>query len=93
MAPHPIARGPEPCSPLRGCARLPRAEGGIGEGAALALRAGVDLVLVSYDPDQYYEVMVALLRAERAGRLDPAVLAESDARLARARGALRATTR
>jgi hypothetical protein len=35
-----------------------------------------------------WEVMAALLRADRAGRLDPAALAESDARLARAREAL-----
>lgn len=65
-----------------------RSEGGVGEGAVRALEAGVDLVLVSYDTDQYYEVMTALLRAERAGRLDPAALAESEARLERARAAL-----
>ena len=44
------------------------------EGAAqaapiAALNAGVDLILVSYDPDQYFPVMYALLAADRAGRL------------------------
>jgi beta-N-acetylhexosaminidase len=66
-----------------------RSEGGAGEGAVRALEAGVDLLLVSYDSDQYYEVMHALLAADRAGRLDPAALAASEARLERARRALR----
>lgn len=65
-----------------------RSEGGAGEGAVRALEAGVDLVLVGYDTDLYYEVMAALLRAEHAGRLDRAALAASDARLERARRAL-----
>jgi beta-N-acetylhexosaminidase len=71
-----------------GMLALYRSEGGIGEGAVRALEAGVDLLLVSYDPDQYYEVMHALLEAERAGRLGGAALAASDARLERARRAL-----
>ena len=50
-------------------------------GAIAALNAGVDLVLISYDPDQYFPVMYALLQADRDGRLSPQMLAESHARL------------
>jgi hypothetical protein len=38
---------------------------------------------VSYDPDQYFPIMHALLWAERDGRLDAGRLAESAARLRR----------
>ena len=58
-------------------------EGATG-GAVAALNAGVDLVLVSYDPDQYYPIMYALLAAERAGKLDSETLRSSDKRLAHA---------
>ena len=40
---------------------------GAAQGAIAALNAGVDLILVSYDPDQYFPVMHALLAADRAG--------------------------
>ena len=53
-------------------------------GAIEALNAGVDLVLVSYDPDQYFYIMDALLKADRDGRLRPKALQASDARLRRA---------
>ena len=46
-----------------------------------ALNAGVDLVLVSYDPDLYYPVMSALLQAERHDRLSQSRLAASRDRL------------
>ena len=59
-------------------------EGAAG-GAVAALNAGVDLILVSYDPDQYFYVMYALLAAERAGLLNPAMLERSQSRLRRAR--------
>lgn len=49
-----------------------------------ALNDGVDLILVSYDPDQYYRVMYALLQANRQGRLTGEVLLRSDRRLERA---------
>ena len=39
----------------------PRRRGG---GAIAALNAGVDLILVSYDPDQYFPMMYALLAAD-----------------------------
>ena len=57
-------------------------EGSAG-GAIAALNAGVDLILVSYDPDQYFPIMFALSRADRDGRLDADRLAESAARLRR----------
>jgi beta-N-acetylhexosaminidase len=56
---------------------------GVAGGAVEALNAGVDLVLVSYDPDQYFYVMDALLTADRGGRLRPEALQASDARLRR----------
>jgi beta-N-acetylhexosaminidase len=58
-------------------------EGAAG-GAVAALNAGVDLIVVSYDPDQYFYVLDALLKAERDGRLDGKALAASEARLQRA---------
>ncbi len=57
--------------------------GATGSAAVAALNAGVDLLLVSYDTDQVYSVLAALLLAERDGRLDTATLAESARRLNR----------
>ncbi|MCK6545237.1 glycoside hydrolase family 3 protein [Myxococcota bacterium] len=53
------------------------APGGIGESAVRALGAGIDLVLVAYDPDQWWIVMAALLDADDAGRIDAAKVAKS----------------
>jgi beta-N-acetylhexosaminidase len=53
-------------------------------GAIAALDAGVDLLLVSYDPDQYFPMMYALLAAAREGRLRSDRLEASAARLRRA---------
>ena len=58
---------------------------GIAGSAVAALNAGVDLILVSYDPDQYFPIMDALLEADRDGRLSQDALARSDERLRRAR--------
>jgi beta-N-acetylhexosaminidase len=55
---------------------------GIEGGAVEALTAGVDLILVSFDPDQYYPIMHALLDAYRDHRLSRDLLLESDRRLA-----------
>jgi beta-N-acetylhexosaminidase len=55
---------------------------GIGAASVEALNAGVDLILVSYDSDQYYPVMHALLKADAEGRLRPDALGDSDRRLA-----------
>jgi len=61
-----------------------RSAAGIDNGSIEALNAGVDLILISYDPDQYYRVMYALLQANRQGRLTREALERSDQRLARA---------
>jgi beta-N-acetylhexosaminidase len=53
-------------------------------GAIAALNAGVDLILISYDPDQYFPVMYALLQAEHDGRLQAGMLERSQTRLRRA---------
>jgi beta-N-acetylhexosaminidase len=58
-------------------------DGGIGGAAVLALNAGVDLILISYDGDQFYPTMHALLRADAAGLLQREQLARSDRRLGR----------
>jgi beta-N-acetylhexosaminidase len=55
---------------------------GIGAASVAALNAGVDLILVSYDSDQYYPVMHALLKADAEGRLRRDALRDSDRRLA-----------
>ena len=43
--------------------------GGLAAAGIDALNAGVDLILISYDPDQFYPVMHALLQADAEGRL------------------------
>jgi len=57
---------------------------GIGGASVEALNAGVDLILVSYDTDQFYPVMQALIGAARAGALRADALAQSEQRLAKA---------
>lgn len=59
------------------------APGSIGQAAVDALNAGVDILLVSYDPDQYYPAMYALLKADEDGRLNRTRLAQSRARMER----------
>jgi beta-N-acetylhexosaminidase len=54
---------------------------GIGRAAAAALDAGVDLVLVSYDHDQYYPALYAAADAWRKGGIDIGREAESAKRL------------
>lgn len=54
---------------------------GVGGAAVRALNAGADLILVSFDPSQYYPVMRALLRAQAEGRLDQGMLDASARRL------------
>jgi beta-N-acetylhexosaminidase len=55
---------------------------GIGRVAGEALAAGVDLVLVSYDPRQVYRALAGAAAALAEHRIAPARLAESDRRLA-----------
>lgn len=57
---------------------------GIAGAGIAALNAGVDLILISYDPDQYFPLMDALLQADSDGRLRQDMLARSDERLRRA---------
>jgi len=54
---------------------------GIDEAATLALNAGVDLLLVSYDPDQYYRAIYGVVKKHWAGGVDEQSLVESTARL------------
>ena len=61
-----------------------RSSEGIAGGSVAALNAGVDLVLISYDVDQFYIAMDALIRADRTGRLQANALEQSDQRLWRA---------
>ncbi len=65
-----------------------RSRGGMEAGSVQALNAGVDLILISWDSDQYYPVMNALLKADRQGKLDPEALRRSHQRLARAAGSM-----
>jgi beta-N-acetylhexosaminidase len=69
-----------------GMAAVDRSRDGIAGGSVEALNAGVDLILVSYDPDQYYTVMYALLQADHDGRLRQDALERSVHRLRRAAG-------
>jgi beta-N-acetylhexosaminidase len=46
-----------------------------------ALNAGVDLLLVAYDGAQFYRVFACALEAVHAGKLDLAILQDSQARL------------
>lgn len=57
---------------------------GVGEAAVAALSAGADLVLVSYDPDQYFAAMSKAISAYRNGSLKSALLDSSRRRLDRA---------
>lgn len=54
--------------------------GGVGPAARQALEAGVDLILVSYDSELYYEAMAYLLNARGVGQWE-ARLTESARRL------------
>lgn len=55
---------------------------GIGQAAVQALSAGADLLLLSWDGEQVYAALDALLDAERDGRISPSLLERSTHRLA-----------
>lgn len=57
---------------------------GIDHAAIAALNAGVDMLLISYDPDQYYRAMHGAAHALRQGNLDLGQLARSRRRIATA---------
>ena len=48
-----------------------------------AINAGIDLLLVSYDAEQYYEIFHCLLEAEHRGKLERKTLEDSHYRLNR----------
>jgi beta-N-acetylhexosaminidase len=54
---------------------------GIAGGSVAALQAGVDLILISYDTDQYFAIMQSLLTAAARGALRRQNLDDSDRRL------------
>jgi beta-N-acetylhexosaminidase len=58
-------------------------DGGMGEAAVSALGVGVDLILVSYEPEQCYPLIYQLLETKREGRLDLPRLESSRSRMAR----------
>jgi beta-N-acetylhexosaminidase len=59
---------------------------GVAGASVAALNAGVDLILVSYDPDQFFFVMHSLIEADRAGLLENEQLVRSRERLKRTFG-------
>jgi len=59
---------------------------GIAGASIEALNAGADLILVSFDIEQYYVIMHALMVADREGRLRQDMLQQSDRRLDRLLG-------
>ena len=58
---------------------------GLENATVKAINAGVDLILIAYDPDLYYLGMLALLKANKAGNLDIQLLEKSRIRLEQAR--------
>jgi beta-N-acetylhexosaminidase len=57
---------------------------GIAAASIAALNAGVDLILIAYDGEQYFAMMDEVLAADRDGRLNPDALGRSAGRLAAA---------
>ncbi|WP_413276865.1 glycoside hydrolase family 3 N-terminal domain-containing protein [Floridanema evergladense] len=56
---------------------------GLENATVKSINAGVDLILLSYDEDLYYDAMYALMKAAKLGKLDAQVLAKSQQRLDR----------
>jgi beta-N-acetylhexosaminidase len=54
---------------------------GLRSATVKAINAGVDLILIAYDKDLYYEAMDTLLKAEKIGGLDNDLLEKSKKRL------------
>ena len=59
------------------------AKGGIGASAVTGINAGLDILLISYDGEQIYEVLYALITAAQKGSLNQERLEESKKRLHR----------
>ncbi|MGE3916736.1 MAG: glycoside hydrolase family 3 N-terminal domain-containing protein [Hyphomicrobiaceae bacterium] len=64
-------------------------EGGLGGAGTRALAAGADLLLVAYDTDQVYPLLLALLEARERGEIGDDTLAASRLRLERHRSGRR----
>jgi beta-N-acetylhexosaminidase len=58
---------------------------GVKKATVKALNAGVDLILIAFDKDLYYEAMSALLNAEKTGNLDSEIFEKSRERFKQAR--------
>jgi len=56
---------------------------GIGRVAGQAMAAGVDLILVSYDPEQYFRALYGAAQALKSGEISRSRLQASDIRLAK----------
>lgn len=56
---------------------------GLQKASVKSINAGVDLILLSYDKDLYYDAMYALMQAAKEGKLDAQVLGKSKQRLDR----------
>ena len=54
---------------------------GLCKSSIMALNAGVDLLLVSYDDEKYYDVMYCLLKAESENKLNSTMLLKSHLRI------------
>nr|WP_295773327.1 glycoside hydrolase family 3 N-terminal domain-containing protein [Rhodoferax sp.] len=67
-------------------AMAPVVRHGMCEAGVDAINAGIDLLLVSYDTDQYYTIMHCLLQAKTGGRLHDKQLLASGHRLQKAFG-------
>ncbi|HRG49086.1 MAG TPA: glycoside hydrolase family 3 N-terminal domain-containing protein, partial [Leptospiraceae bacterium] len=59
------------------------AKGGIGASAVTGLNAGLDILLISYDGEQIYEVLYSLIIADQKGSLNQERLEQSKKRLHR----------
>lgn len=56
---------------------------GLENATVKSINAGVDLILLSYDNDLYYDAMYALMQAAKTGKLDAQVLGKSKERIDR----------
>ncbi len=59
---------------------------GPGKAAVVGLNRGVDIILVAFDPEIYYQVMRELLVADQKNEIDRDELRQSEQRIEKARG-------
>jgi beta-N-acetylhexosaminidase len=60
-----------------------RSKDGIGQASVMALNAGMDLILISYDGEKFYETMYDVIQADKQGKLEDSILQRSTERLER----------